>query len=80
MVLFAQRLKEIRVSQKITQKAVAEFLNIKETSYQHYEYGKREPNYETLFKLCHYFNVSADYLLGLSDDPIIHRKEDTHEQ
>ena len=69
MVKFALRLKETRISNKVTQKALAEFLNIKEASYQHYEYGKREPNYETLFKFCDYSQVSSDFLLDLSDDP-----------
>jgi len=69
LINFASRLKQVRESNKITQKAVAEFLGIKETSYQHYEYGKREPNYETLAKLSLYFQVSTDYLLGLSNDP-----------
>lgn len=72
MILFPQRLKEVRGSQKITQKATADFLEIREQAYQMYEYGKREPNFETLEKLCNYFNVSADYLLGLSDDPVRH--------
>ena len=69
MPSFPDRLKEIRKSKGITQKAVAEFLKIKETSYQHYEYGKREPNHETTIKLADYFNVSTDYLLGRSDNP-----------
>lgn len=72
MISFAQRLREIRISKKITQKSVADYLKIKETSYQHYEYGKREPNYETLVKLANFFNVSSDYLLGVSDDPTRH--------
>ncbi len=37
--------------------------------YQRYEYGTRKPTSDIIIKLCNYFNVSADYLLGLSDDP-----------
>lgn len=69
MTIFAQRLKEARKASKITQKATADYLGIKETSYQHYEYGKREPNYETLVKLSNLFSVSTDYLLGQTDNP-----------
>lgn len=64
---FSKRLKEVRVTKNITQRTVAQFLGIKETSYQHYEYGKREPNYDTLIKLAMYFEVSTDYLLGITD-------------
>lgn len=69
LIKFAQKLKETRVEKSITQKAVADYLGIKETSYQYYEYGKREPNYETLAKLSELFNLSTDYLLGITDNP-----------
>jgi len=67
MVSFAERLKMLRIEKSITQKAIAEYLGIQETSYQHYEYGKRTPNQETTIKLADYFNVSLDYLVGRSD-------------
>lgn len=69
MTGFGSRLKEIRSSKKVTQKAMAEYLEIQETSYQKYEYGKREPNFDTLIKICDYLETSADYLLGISDKP-----------
>ena len=67
--MFHERLVEIRKSQGITQKQVADALGIKEQTYQRHEYGKNELKELTIIKLCNYFNVSADYLLGLSDDP-----------
>jgi transcriptional regulator with XRE-family HTH domain len=69
MPSFPGRLKELRTTKGVTQKFMAEFLHITETSYQYYEYGKREPNHETTIKLADYFNVSTDYLLGRSDNP-----------
>lgn len=72
MSLFSKRLKEIRVASQITQKEVALFLEMTPNAYQKYEYDRREPPYDTLIKLCNYFNVSSDYLLGLSDDPTRH--------
>ena len=69
MTVFATRLRDARIKSKITQKAAAQYLGIYESSYQYYEYGKREPNFDTVTKLCRYFNVSADYLLGLTDEP-----------
>ena len=75
MTTFNERLKEVRKAQKLTQKQVAEGIGISANHYQFYEYGKIEPSIGVAIKLCHYFNVSADYLLGLSDDlHPIHRK------
>jgi len=69
MATFPNRLKELRKSKGITQKLMSEFLGMREQAYQMYEYGKREPNHETTIKLANYFEVSTDYLLGVSDNP-----------
>ncbi|MCL2578158.1 MAG: helix-turn-helix domain-containing protein [Defluviitaleaceae bacterium] len=68
MATFPERLKELRKAKGDTQIAMAEFLGIRERSYQNYEQGKREPNYETTIKIADYFNVSIDYLLGRSNN------------
>ena len=64
-----RRLKECRKLKKVTQKDAAQYLGIGERSYQHYEYGEREPSLATVIKLAEFFNVSIDYLVGLSDNP-----------
>ena len=38
--------------------------------YQRYEYGDRSPAFEQLIALADYFDVSLDYLVGRSDDPV----------
>ena len=63
------RLKDLRNKKSLTQKAVAEFLGMPELSYRRYELDMRKPNYEIIIKLANCFNVSADYLLGLTDNP-----------
>lgn len=65
---FSQLLKELRAEKKIKQKDIAEILGISTTCYAGYEQGYREPSFEVLKKLAAFFDVSADYLLGLSDD------------
>jgi len=65
---FSQRLKELRLENGMTQQQVADLLNIKQQSYIRYEYGTGEPSINTLIKLTEIFNVSADYLLGISDE------------
>ena len=66
---FPNRLKELRKNKGVTQKSMSEFLEITETSYQYYEYGKREPNHGMTIKLADFFDVSLDYLMGRSDNP-----------
>lgn len=60
------RLKEIRKENNLTQKQLAEKLNCKETTISMWESGQNEMNYETINTLTKMFNVTSDYLLGLS--------------
>ena len=69
MIDIGARLKHLRKINDVTQKQVAEHLEILSNSYQRFEYNKDRPSLENIIKLCRYFNVSADYLLGLSDEP-----------
>lgn len=66
-MLFPERLKQIRQSQKLTQKQVAAALNITERQYQRYEGGEQTTTLENLIALADYFGVSLDYLVGRSD-------------
>jgi transcriptional regulator with XRE-family HTH domain len=66
--LFPERLKQLRLSLSLTQKQLAEEVGASERGIQNYEMGVRLVDTRTLVKLRNYFNVSADYLLGLSDD------------
>ena len=61
------RLKQLRLDNKKTQKEIAQSLGIKEQAYQRYEYGTREPKLESVKKLALYYNVTSDYLLGLTN-------------
>ncbi|MFW6002342.1 MAG: helix-turn-helix domain-containing protein [archaeon] len=63
-------LKNIRQKRKKKQEEVAKYLNVSKTTYSRYESGKRRLGDDTLIKLVHFFNVSADYLLGIVDEPI----------
>ena len=69
MLDFPSRLKDLRIKKSLTQKAVADVLEMPEQSYQRYELNLRKPNYEVIIKLANCFDVSADYLLGLTDNP-----------
>ena len=65
--LFCTRLKEIRTQRKMTQQDIANKTGIPSTSISHIEAGARKPSLENFFKLAVVLNVSADYLLGRTD-------------
>lgn len=62
-----KRLKECRIQLKMTQRDVANILNVAQPVYQRFEKGIFECNYSQLCELCKLYEVSADYLLGLTD-------------
>ena len=61
------RLRDLREDSDLTQQAVANFLNIKQSTYSQYENEKRQIPIEALIKLAKYYKVSTDYILGISD-------------
>lgn len=74
MCLLGDRLKNVRVSKKMTQKQMAKMFDITERAYQNYEIGKSSPNVALLLSIADYLDVSVDYLLGRTDDPNAHKK------
>jgi len=62
-----KRLKECRKSNKLTQREISQQLGIVIQQYQTYESGRYQLDYEKLVKVCKILNVSADYLLGISE-------------
>ncbi|MGX7047745.1 transcriptional regulator [Lactococcus piscium] len=65
--MLPERLKTLRSEAKLTQKEIANKLNISQKGYSYWERGEREPNNDSLQKLANIFNVSTDYLLGKTD-------------
>ena len=76
--IFSQRVKQLRLASGLSQQKVADALGIAKGSYQGYELKGITPSFDTIPKLAVLFNVSADYLLGLSDAPsLLHMDEET---
>ncbi|ONI43172.1 hypothetical protein AN639_11280 [Candidatus Epulonipiscium fishelsonii] len=65
--IMGERLKKLRTEQKLLQRDIARALNLSKSAYGFYEQGKRTPNAITLKQLSEIFDVSVDYILGLSD-------------
>lgn len=64
----SERMKTLRKENNLKQEDVAEKLGISLRSYCRYEYGEREPGASLLIRMVEFYQVSADYLLGLSDE------------
>lgn len=64
---FGSRLKELRIEHNYSQKEVANNIGISNTAISQYESDSRFPNEETLKRLCMYYKISSDYLLGLTN-------------
>ena len=67
MKIFQERLKELRKLYGLTQRQMAERLDIAQPSYIRYENGSSEPTLENLLNIAEIFDVSVDYLLGRKD-------------
>lgn len=68
MSIFGNRLRELRVEFGLTQKQLADALGLAFSTISMYERGIREPDFVTMEAIADYFNVSMDYLHGLSND------------
>lgn len=65
--VISNRLKQLRKQKHITQKTLAEFLQVQLSTYREWESGKRYISTEFCIRLAEYFNVSIDYLLNRSN-------------
>lgn len=68
--MYGSRLKQLRKNLNKTQEEVAAGLGVTRGAYSHFENDRNEPDSDTIRNLADYFNVSTDYLLGRTDDPI----------
>lgn len=66
---YRQRLRDIREDHDLTQAEMGNILNKSQQGYNHIEAGRSELKIEDLIKLCKYYNLSADYIIGLINKP-----------
>lgn len=67
MGIFCKRLKSLRLEKGLSTTALAKEIKVSDASISRWENGLRVPNIDELFALAKFFNVSADYLIGLED-------------
>ena len=59
-----EKIKELRISKKLTQATLAKRLHLSASVISSYEMSHRQPSYDVLVRMARLFNVSTDYLLG----------------
>lgn len=64
---YYRRLRDLREDNDLTQNQLVEKLNMHKTTYTNYEQGKRDLPLSLAIKIAKFYNVSLDYLAGLSD-------------
>lgn len=64
---YYRRLRDLREDNDLTQTQLAEKLNMHKTTYTNYEQGKRDLPLAVAVKIARFYNVSLDYLAGLTD-------------
>ena len=60
-------MRELRQDHDLSQETIAKMLGVAQTTYSQYELDKRPMPIDYLVALCKFYNVSADYMLGLTD-------------
>lgn len=66
-LLFAKRLRELRKEKGLSQVELGEMLGYGYTAISAYENGRNEPSFSDFIHICEILDVSADYILGISD-------------
>lgn len=64
-----QRIRDLREDRDLKQRQLAEYLNCSQQVYSNYELGQRDIPTDILIRLAQFYDVSVDYLLGLTSNP-----------
>lgn len=72
---YRQRLRDIREDRDLTQAELGKLLDKSQQGYNHIEIGRAELKIDDLVKLCRFYDLSADYLIGLVEKPKSYREK-----
>ena len=73
--MYFKRMRDLRKDNNKTQSEIAEILMCETNKYARYEKGISEIPLSIFIKLAKYYNVSVDYIIELTDDPIPHKRK-----
>lgn len=68
ILLFGDRLKELRTSKNLSQEELSQILEVRKSSISNWETGKSTPTFDMLTKIAEYFGVTIDYLLNFTQE------------
>ncbi len=66
---YRTRIRNIREDRDLTQTEIGKLLQKSQQGYNHIETGRAELKIEDLAKLCKFYNITADYFIGIIDEP-----------
>ena len=72
---YRERIKNVREDHDLTQAQVGKLLDKSQQGYNHIEMGRAELKIDDLIRLCKFYDLSADYLIGLTVNPISYKNE-----
>lgn len=65
--IFGERLKSLREERELSKRELAKLFNVSHSTINRWESGLQAPNIIYLYQIAKFFNVSADYLIGIED-------------
>lgn len=68
-----KRIRDLREDNDLTQKEMSNILNCSQQVYSNYELGQRDIPTALLIKIADYYDVSTDYILGRTNNPITNK-------
>ena len=71
------RLRDLREDNDLSIRQLADILHMQRTTYHNYETGKRELPFEIAIMLANFYNVSLDYMAGITNISSINKKDIT---
>ena len=67
MANYRERLRDLREDSDLTQAQLGKLLNKSQQGYNHIEAGRAELKIDDLIKICEFYNLSSDYIIGITD-------------
>ena len=71
---YRTRIRNVREDRDYTQACIGKILQKSQQGYNHIEAGRAELKIDDLIRLCCFYDLSADYMIGLIDDPVSYRR------
>ena len=66
---YRTRIRNVREDKDFTQAQIGKILNKSQQGYSHIESGRAELKIDDLIRLCRFYKLTSDYLIGLTDNP-----------